>query len=338
MMRLIIDRPNVPGNARHLRGNIVGGKNRDPLVWGRYVAVAGAYAACYELTRYFSFSHWMLTAGLRMACLLLVPRRFWPALAIGEALPIAETAFLHLSDYGLPWAVASVVPPIVFCMPIVALLQSRFPIVRAGGEVNIGMIVLATLLCAAMNATENSVVFSFIVMGDGSPVPSVTAQIFLAWFLGLYLGALTLTPTILALRERLASQPKGVVTWAAVRHSPLARELALVVVPSLALLLGIASQVEGTTLQIVRIAMALPVVALTVRHGWHGTSLGGLMASIAMASTSFTLQDPAMVQAQTVLAFALSTSLLFGVRVARRQAAARQVLLAQNLPAGLHRH
>ena len=62
------------------------------------------------------------------------------------------------------------------------------------------------------------------------------------------------------------------------------------------------------------------------------------MASIAMASTSFTLQDPAMVQAQTVLAFALSTSLLFGVRVARRQAAARQVLLAQNLPAGLHRH
>lgn len=312
--------------------------NRDPLVWGRYVAVAGAYAACYELTRYFSFSHWMLTAGLRMACLLLVPRKFWPALAIGEALPIAETAFLHMGDYGLVWAIANTIPPIVFCMPIVAWLQSRLPIVREGGEVNIGMIVLATLLCAAMNATENSVVFSFIVMGDGSPVPSVTAQIFMAWFLGLYLGALTLTPTILALRERLAAQPKGEVTWQAVRHSPLARDLALIVVPSLAALLVLASQVEGTVLQIVRIAMAVPVIALTLRQGWHGTSLGGLMASIAMASTSFHLQDPAMVQAQTVLAFTLSTSLLFGVRVARRQAAARQVLLAQNLPAGLHRH
>ncbi|SEW19908.1 MASE1 protein [Luteibacter sp. 329MFSha] len=312
--------------------------NRDALVWGRYVAVAGAYAACYELTRNFSFSHWMLTAGLRMACLLLVPRKFWPALAVGEALPIAEMAFVHMSDYGVAWAVANTVPPIVFCMPIVAWLQSRLPIIRAGGEVNIGMIVLATLLCAVMNAAENSVVLSLIRMDDGSPAPSVTPQIFLAWFLGLYLGALTLTPSILALRERLAAQPKRTVTWDAIRHSTLARDLLLIAVPSLALLMGIASQTEGTALQVTRMAMALPVVALTLRHGWHGTSLGGLFASVAMASTSFSLLDPAMIQAQTVIAFVLSTSLLFGVRVARRQAAARQVLLAQDLSSGFHRH
>lgn len=312
--------------------------NRDPLTWGRHVAVAGAYAACYELTRNISFSHWMLTAGLRMACLLLVPRRFWPALAVGEALPIAEMAFLHVSDYGLAWAIANTVPPIVFCMPVVAWLQKRLPIVRAGGEVNVGMIVLATLVCAIVNAVENSAVFSLIVMGDSSPVPSVSAQIFLAWFLGLYLGALNLTPTILALRERLAAQPRRTVTWRAIRHSALSRDVALVAVPMLALLLGLASQTEGTPLQVVRMAMALPVLYLTARHGWHGTALGGLLASSAMASTSFQLQDPSMVQAQTVLAFVLSTSFLFGVRVARRQAAARQVLHAQNLPAGLHRH
>jgi len=43
------------------------------------------------------------------------------------------------------------------------------------------------------------------------------------------------------------------------------------------------------------------------------------------------LKDPAMIQAQAILAFIITTSLLFGVRVARRQAA-QHVLATQELP------
>lgn len=299
----------------------MGGTNRDPFAWGRYVAVAGAYAACYELTRYFSFSHWTLTAGLRLACLLMVPKRYWAALAVGEALPIAEMAILHASLFGTLWAVLASIPPILICMPAVAWLRSRTALLRSKGQINMGMIMFATLVCAMLTAVDNSLVLATVVMGDGSAAPPPSLPIFLAWALGAYLGALTLTPTIVALRERLAAQPHGVIDWRSVWHSPLLRDALLIVVPSLALLMAAASQTTDEALQCARIAMSIPVVVMTWRHGWHGAAIGGMLASIAMASTSFQLQNPAMIQAQVVLAFVISTSLLFGIRVARRIAA-----------------
>lgn len=298
----------------------MGRKNRDPLVWGRYLAVAGAYAACYELTRYFSFSHWTLTAGLRLACLMLVPKRYWIALAIGEALPTAENAALHAHLYGTLWAVLTSIPLILVCMPVVGWLRSRTTLLRADGQINMSMVMFATLACALLSALDNSLTLSTVVMEDGTTV-SATLPIFLAWTLGAYLGALTLTPTIMAMRERLAAQPRGVVTLHAVWQSRLTRDALLIAVPSLALLMVLASQATDAHLMATRIAMGLPVVLLTLRHGWHGSAVGGMLASIAMASTSFQLQDPAMIQAQTVLAFVVSTSLIFGVRVARRLAA-----------------
>ncbi len=299
-------------------GANVGRLNRDPLAWGRYVAVAGAYAACYELTRYFSFSHWTLTAGLRLACLFLVPKRFWPALAVGEALPIAEMAALHAHQFGITWAVLASIPPMIFCMPIVGLLRARSSLRGPDGQINMAMLMFATLACALVTTLDNSLVLSTVIMADGSAAPSATAPIFLAWLLGAYLGALTITPTIMALRERVVAMGRKRATWQAWWRSPLTRDTLFIAVPILALLLGVASQVDGGALQATRIAMAAPVLALTWRHGWHGSALGGMLASVGMASTSFRLQDPAMIQAQTVLAFVLSTSLLFGVRVARR--------------------
>jgi len=309
----------------------VGRMNRDPLVWGRYLAVAGAYAACYEVTRYFSFSHWMLPAGLRLACLLLVPKRFWPALAVGEAMPVAEMAFLHTSVFGIAWALSASIPPIVFCMPVVAWLRNRAPLVLGDGQINMSLIVCATLICAAVTSAENSAVLTTMVMSDGSPGPAMTVAIFLVWFLGAYLGALALVPTILGLRERLAAQPHGVVTWQAIRHSPLFRDTLLIALPSLAALTVLTSVTSDGALQCARIAMGLPVIAMAWRHGWHGASVSSLLASIAIASTAFKPQDPAMIQAQAILAFIVTTSLLFGVRIARRQAALH-LLAAQELP------
>ena len=304
----------------------MGSMNRNPAVWGRFLAVAGAYAACYELTRNVSFSHWMLPAGLRLACLFLVPRRYWLALAVGETLPIAEMAALHASAFGVLWAVIVSFPPIALMMPAVAWMRKRFGLFREDGQIHMGMIMVATMVCAVINGVANGAALANVSMADGSEAPGVTIPLFLAWFLGAYLGALTLLPTILALRERLALQPGGVVTLKAVWHSSLTRDALFIAVPALALLMGLASQLDGTPLQCVRIAMAVPVIVLTLRHGWHGSAVGGMLASIALASTSFELRDPAMMQAQVILAFVITTSLLFGVRVARRLAATHPLI------------
>jgi len=318
------DRP--PGRQK---GSNVRALNKDPLVWGRYVAVAGAYAACYELTRNFSFSHWMLPAGLRLACLLLVPRRFWPALAVGEALPVAEMAALHAHAFGVLWACLVSIPTIGLCMPAVIWIRRHADLRRADGQINMNMIMVATLACALIGGGASTFTLSIVQMGDGSPNPVVELQDFLIYFLGQYLGALTLTPTIMAMRERMAALPGGIVTWHAVRSSPLARDTLLIVVPSLAILIFLASQVvEGTAaLQSVRMAMAVPVILLTWRHGWHGSAVAGMLASIALASTSSFLTEPLMIQAQVVLSLVIFTSLLFGVRVARRIAANHPVVL-----------
>lgn len=304
----------------------MGSISRDPAVWGRYIAVAGAYAACYELTRNVSFSHWMLPAGLRMACLFLVPRRYWLALAVGETLPIAEMAALHASAFGVLWAIIVSIPPIALMMPVVAWMRRHFGLFREDGQIHMGMIMAATMVCAVINGIANGAALANVSMGDGSEAPAVTIPLFLAWFLGAYLGALTLTPMILALRERLALQPGRMVTLKAVWHSVLTRDALFIAVPTLALLMIAASQLDGMALQCVRMAMAVPVIVLTLRHGWHGTAIGGMLASIALAATSFELRDPAMIQAQVVLAFVISTSLLFGVRVARRLAASHSLV------------
>jgi two-component system, NarL family, sensor histidine kinase UhpB len=304
----------------------MGSISRDPAVWGRYIAVAGAYAACYELTRNVSFSHWMLPAGLRMACLFLMPRRYWLALAVGETLPIAEMAALHASAFGVLWAIIVSIPPIALMMPVVAWMRRHFGLFRDDGQIHMGMIMAATMVCAVINGIANGAALANVSMGDGSEAPAVTIPLFLAWFLGAYLGALTLTPMILALRERLALQPDRMVTVKAVWHSVLTRDALFIAVPTLALLMIAASQLDGMALQCARMAMAIPVIVLTLRHGWHGTAIGGTLASIALAATSFELRDPAMIQAQVVLAFVISTSLLFGVRVARRLAASQPLV------------
>lgn len=306
--------------TREHKGPNVRALNKDPLAWGRYVAVAGAYAASYELTRNFSFSHWMLPAGLRLACLLLVPRRFWPALAVGEALPIAEMAALHASTFGVVWALLASIPPILVCMPVVALIQTRATHLRPDGKINMSMVMAATLACSVAVAIDNSLVLATIVMGDGSAASPVTPQLFLAWVLGCYLGAVALTPTIMALRERVMAADGGMVDWRAVWRSTLTRDTVLIAAPCLGVLLAIASHVDGAALQATRIAMAVPVVALTLRHGWHGSAIAGLLAGVCLASTAFELLDPSMIRAQTIVAFTISTSLLFGVRVARRLA------------------
>ncbi|HEY4092358.1 MAG TPA: MASE1 domain-containing protein [Luteibacter sp.] len=309
------------------------------MIWGRYLAVAGAYAACYELTRNISFSHWMLPAGLRLACLLLVPRRFWPALAVGEALPIAEMAALHATSFGVLWACMASLPPILLCMPAMAWLRQRYALLRADGQVNMGLILAATLVCAGITTGANALVLSTVNLADGSPAPAITLPILLAWVLGCYLGALTLTPLILAIRERIAVLPGGAVSWSAVRDSILLRDAVFFVVPCLALLLLVADGMgdDDGLLTCVRIGMAIPVILMTLRHGWHGAAVGGMLASVAQASTSFHLQDPAMIRSQAILAFVASTALIFGVRVAQRIAAARQAahpgMLAAPAPA-----
>ncbi|MDF4025867.1 MASE1 domain-containing protein [Luteibacter sp. PPL201] len=290
--------------------------SRVPL--GHYVAVAAAYAACYEVARHFSFSHWMLTAGLRLACLLLVPRRFWPALVVGEALPMTESALLCLQDFGAVWTVFASMPVMLLCMPVVAAIRRRMAMYDDGGRPHMSTILAATLACAIVTALRNDigVFIVYLARPDGMTAWwNEALPDFMAYLLGSYLGALTLTPVLVAIRYSVGL--RGHSVHDAIRH-PLLRDTLLLAVPLvMCLVVAIGTHHKGVR-ELARVAMIVPVMVATARHGWTGGAVAGMLASIAMAATTTALLDPAVIRAQVILSLVISGAMVAGVRIARR--------------------
>jgi glucose-6-phosphate-specific signal transduction histidine kinase len=286
--------------------------------WGQHFAVAAAYAACYEVTRHVSFSHWTLTAGLRLACLLLMPSRYWPALAVGEMLPLIESALLCMPKLGGAWAASASVPMIVLFMGCVKPLLQRWPLRGPDGRVRMTVILAATLGCSVITACSTSVTLATALLASPEAWPGISVRdYFWAYLLGAYLGALTVTPAILALHER--SEALGQVTWTAVWRSRILRDLVLWALPVTILLAALTlDTTDEPVRQAARLALMLPVLGLALRHGWHGTAFGGMAASIALAATGTVLLDAAMIQCQVLLAVFISGALLVGARAHSR--------------------
>lgn len=291
------------------------------FVWWRHLLVMAFYAAAYVLLRSVSVSNWNLPASLRLASLLFMPTRYWPALVLGEAIPVGYQAWLCHEQFGWAWAMFASFPPIVLCAPAVAWFRHRTRILQVDGHVDMPALLGATLACAVLTAAGNLAALATVQMPAGQVAPALTARIVFGYFLGNYLGGLTLTPLALAARERLAGLRAG-TAWIALRHSALLRDGAMsLVLPLTALAwLGYASG-NADAMQVCRIAMFLPVAWLTLRHGWRGAALGGAAASCAVALTSSIVRDPSMIQAQAIIAFAVSTLLLFGAQLLHPSAA-----------------
>lgn len=288
--------------------------------WGHHLAIAAAYAAVYEVARHLSFPQWMATAGLRLACLLLMPVRYWPALAVGEGVPLIETAALCAPDLGAAWALSECVPMILLWMALLKPMRRRWSLHDARGRLRMAVILSAALGTAIITAVATllTTLTAIIHSPTGAwPDPDTGWVGYLfAYLLGAYLGALTLTPAVLALRERYRALGSTPLTLRRVWRSALLRDVLGWVLPILAVMTWLAVRTHDDALrQAARIALIFPVLGLAWRHGWHGTAVGGMTASVALAATAPDLMaDPATLQVQAILALVLSGTLLVGVR------------------------
>lgn len=287
--------------------------------WGQHIAIAAVYAACYELTLHLSFPQWLLTSGLRLACLLLLPVRYWPALILGEGLPLLENAIFCEPEFGIPWAITQAVPMVVLWMALLKPLRRRWSVHDTNGDVRMGLILWATLGTSVITALSTTVRLMLALQHNPGKWPEIVpADYFFAYLLGAYLGALTLTPMILALHERFRVLQGEPVSFAILWRSPLLRDTLWWVLPALAGLawLALATQHDGVRL-VARVALLWPVLGLAWRHGWHGTAVGGMAASVALAVTAQGLLDPATIRIQVLLALSLSIALWAGRKAPR---------------------
>ncbi|HEY0199902.1 MAG TPA: MASE1 domain-containing protein [Rhodanobacter sp.] len=286
-------------------------------VWLQHAAVAVGYALGYALLRQVSWSHWALFAGYRLSVLLLVPYRYWPALVVGEIGPVGYASLSCLETFGWLWSSVMLVPPIALAMPAVKFCRDRLGMIPAKGFVQMGIVLSCTLVVSGIWTLANAAALSVARLPSSFPPIDFGVELS-RWFVGNFLGVLTVAPLVLLVRSAWSKRAGTVwVSLSQVMHSRLILETLALLLPTLALLvwIGLDARSEASR-QVAQMLMFLPVVALALRHGWHGVAIGGTAASLCVVITMPEQYDTNTLQSEVFVAFAISSMLLFGSRIA----------------------
>jgi two-component system, NarL family, sensor histidine kinase FusK len=278
--------------------------------WLLQVGIAAGYALFYLAIHPFSTAHWPIHAGVRLACLLLIPYRYWPALLIGEALPNAY-AVIPCTDQGLAWIAFRCIPPFAAAMPIVWWCRAKFPPLPSRSEQVVDIKALLTcILLVALGSMAYSWIASSLSITVQSPLAILPWMI--GYFLGPYLAILSVVPCILMARidyqhGRLREQ----------MHQMLASRLLLdtvaLLIPSVLLLAWLNQTGSQQVKLIATISMFLPMAWLTLKHGWRAVAVSAPLV-IACISLPIPLEnDPGQEYYATLIFLAIAVTSLFAL-------------------------
>lgn len=287
-------------------------------LWLMQIVVAVGYALAYCAIRPFSDAHWTLTSGLRVACLLWVPCRFWPALVAGEIFPLAWWNYKDGMDYGWTWMLVASTPPIVMGMPIVWWCRHRLALFPSRRLIDMG----ALLQCLLWLSTVWALVSHLLYLTGKSTQPGegVTPAIgMVLYFLGNYLGMITILPWVLLIRLE-DWQGRWRFKFEQLLANRMARDMVLVVLPLMGALFMVSQVDQEEIVKIARSIMIVPVAWLTLRHGWRASVLGGTFVSTCVCMMFECKVDLEMVQAQAYVVVGLTCLYALGACIsAQRQ-------------------
>lgn len=289
--------------------------------WGKWpvqLALALGYIGVYMALGYVSSSQWVLRAGLRLTCLLLLPYRYWPAVILAEVAPMAKISIDCYDQFGPLYAFGKLIPPIAYTAPIVWWCRSRLGLFGPRHTIRMGVLMLCILLQSLVTAARD---IGLVYLGH---MPDVVFSEWTSGFiLGNYLGILTVVPLTLVLHG-LIRETKPKALWARLSQSRLAMDSVALLLPALLLLTWIAAHAKGEFGLVSRMALFLPVAWLTLRHGWRGAAIGGFGASVAIYAINPKLYDATTMQAEAFISFAVTTLLMLGARIATLHAREKQ--------------
>ncbi|RDI97685.1 hypothetical protein DVT68_15490 [Dyella solisilvae] len=280
--------------------------------WLRRVGVAVSYGCGIALFRQFAIPHFLLLTGVHLAVLLLAPYRDWPALVVGEVASLIPMSLAYAGTWGAAWAVFNLAPGIVVMAPFVYWARQRWPIITSRHTVNMAALLSCALVVSFVMAGYNLLGMLITRLPPGYDFDPTGLA--LQWILGNYVGILAIVPTVLFLHQLLAGARRHeLVTRLADDRTVL--EGVFLVVPALLLLVWL-GLVSVNARQMAQVAMFLPIVWLAMRYGWHGAAIGGTAASLAVVALMPARYDQQTIQAEAIIAFAISSMLLLGARIA----------------------
>jgi len=233
--------------------------------------VAALYALACWGTRQISVDQLYLGAGVRVSALLLCPRRLWPFLLLGEYAYFAALRYPLVESHGLPWVVLGS----AFLMPAaMAIAAAHRGLLARAPEIWL----LSVASCAAVVVTFLNLTMAQLLWPAPPSIPFATRAA--RYVLGDFMGILALAPLALLWLRRNADQ--GWCTRSSTTHSALTALLILGFCS-----IQIPSHYAAAT-SAMHLAMALPAIMLTRRHGWWGAavSLPLMSLSIGLSITS----------------------------------------------------
>lgn len=280
--------------------------------WGKRLAVAAAYGIGLWLIAHLNVPHFLLVCGFNVSVLLLTPYRYWPFLVVAQSLSQLPVAIECVSSFGVLWSALMLVPGNALIGPVIYYFRERAHLFDRSGQVRIGKLLLCVLLVALVLTLFNEMQLATVVYPSGTK-PMHYDHLLAQWILGNFIGILCVTPAILAVRQAVRDQGWRSLL-AAISESRSTFESICFIVPVLMILIW-AGFAEPHLRGLAQVAMFVPVVWLALRHGWQGAALGGSVATLSVVWLMPEHYDNATIQAEVIVAFAISTMLLLGGRI-----------------------
>jgi two-component system, NarL family, sensor histidine kinase FusK len=283
--------------------------------WPIQVGIAIGYALFYLLIHPLSTSAWPVHAGIRLACLLMLPYRFWPALLIGEALPNFYEVYPCLDSLGRAWVIARSVPPILPIMPIVWWCREQMPPFPAKHLVDIKALFICILLCSVGGMLYSSAAYAVtapnpFTLKYSGPVAAV------CFLLGPYLAMLTVMPW--AVMARLDYRPGHFLKHLRqIVSSRLFMDTVALLIPGIVVLAWLRAHAKDPYDQIATLAMFLPMAWLTLKHGWRAAAVGGtiVISGICMQIPLDRSIDPGSYAVMAFLVIGVTSLFVLGGRI-----------------------
>ncbi len=283
------------------------------------IALAVAYGVAYLALRHISFNQWFLPAGLRMACLLFMPYRYWPYVFLGEAGAALSQKIKMVEDYGPLWVYMSsfLLSPLSSLAPL--LVRKKF---KSHDAIARWLPLIA--LPVAFWSSISKMSLNYFLNG---PVSLVTFENFTRYVVGDFLGMLmVILPFLLLSGSKVDS--------VAHKRNLQSAVIAGIVTSGLFCLLRFHPDLQGSIRQLLLLMMIAPAVFLTFLYGWNGAAIGVIAVNFGIAMTlEYTglpgAYDGIAFSVQLGLALAAVAFLLLGSRITAHYEQARQSGLAE---------
>jgi two-component system, NarL family, sensor histidine kinase FusK len=292
--------------------------------WLRQITLFVVYGVIYAGLRPYSDSLWSATCGLRMACLLLLPYRYWPTLALAELGPLIYQNYPYLASYGPVWTMLNSIPPILYAMPVVWWSKHRLALFPSRRTIRVSALFTCVALVSVVWTAVVFAILATVIHPTSAPHPYAFRQLDIVQiFLGRYAGIITLVP--LALVIKLQPPTPWQSRLRDFLRSRLTLETTLLLLPSLAVLTWLCTRAPGDAQQVIRISMFLLAAWLTVKHGWRAAAV-----SIAAVMACIFLNIPAahnviaLVGEQASIAFAATCLFALGAYVTEQNVVEEQ--------------